>query len=124
MNISMLKSKIHRVVVTHAELDYEGSCAIDQDLMDAADILPFEQLHLYNVSNGERFTTYAIAAERGSGTIGVNGAAAHKAQAGELLIICTYAQCRREQAQRYQPKLVYVDANNAIRKTSEGVLAS
>jgi len=124
MNISMLKSKIHRVVVTHAELDYEGSCAIDQGLMDAADIIPFEQLHIYNVSNGERFTTYAIAAERGSGTIGVNGAAAHKAQAGDLLIICTYAQYQREQAQHYQPKLVYVDANNVMRQMSAGVLAA
>lgn len=124
MNISMLKSKIHRVVVTHAELDYEGSCAIDQDLMDAAGILPFEQLHIYNVHNGERFTTYAIAAERGSGTIGVNGAAAHKASAGELLIICTYAACTQDEALSYRPKLVYVDAHNAIRKQSVGVLAA
>ncbi|MDX8406035.1 MAG: aspartate 1-decarboxylase, partial [Mariprofundus sp.] len=76
MKLTMLKSKIHRVTVTHAELDYEGSCAIDQNLLDQANILPFEQLHIYNVANGERFTTYAITAERGSGTIGVNGAAA------------------------------------------------
>ena len=92
MKLTMLKSKIHRVTVTHAELDYEGSCAIDLNLMDQANILPFEQLHIYNVNNGERFTTYAITAPRGSGTIGVNGAAAHKASPGDLLIICTYAE--------------------------------
>jgi len=123
MNITLLKSKIHRVSVTHAELDYEGSCAIDQDLLDAANILPFEQLHIYNVNNGERFTTYAIAAPRGSKTIGVNGAAAHKAQAGHVLIICTYAQYAWDEAQKAAPKLVYVDAENTITHTSVGSLA-
>jgi len=123
MNITLLKSKIHRVSVTHAELDYEGSCAIDQDLLDAANILPFEQLHIYNVNNGERFTTYAIAAPRGSKTIGVNGAAAHKAQAGHVLIICTYAQYTCNEAITCAPKLVYVDAENTITHTSVGSLA-
>ena len=118
MKLTMLKSKLHRVTVTHAELDYEGSCAIDQDLMDAAHILPFEQLHIYNVSNGERFTTYAIVAPRGSSTIGVNGAAAHKAQAGDLLIICTYAELERDEAATFAPALVYVDANNVITHSS------
>jgi len=123
MNITLLKSKIHRVTVTHAELDYEGSCAIDQDLLDAANILPFEQLHIYNVNNGERFTTYAIAAPRGSKTIGVNGAAAHKAQTGDVLILCTYAQYAWEKATKCAPKLVYVDAENTITDTRVGSLA-
>jgi len=91
MQRTMLKSKLHRVTVTQAELHYEGSCAIDEHLMDAADIREYQQIDLYNVTNGERFTTYAIRAERNSGTISVNGAAARKASAGDLLIICTYA---------------------------------
>jgi len=124
MKLTMLKSKLHRATVTHAELHYEGSCAIDQDLMDAANILPFEQLHIYNVANGERFTTYAITAPRGSGTIGVNGAAAHKASPGDLLIICTYAELEQAEAARFQPKLVYVDADNRITHTSHGHLAA
>jgi len=124
MKLTMLKSKIHRVNVTHAELDYEGSCAIDQNLMDKANILPFEQLHIYNVNNGERFTTYAITAERGSGTIGVNGAAAHKASPGDLLIICTYAELEAAEAEHFNPALVYVDSDNAITHTSHGHLAA
>jgi aspartate 1-decarboxylase len=124
MTLTMLKSKIHRVTVTHAELDYEGSCAIDQQLMEQANILPFEQLHIYNVANGERFTTYAITAPRGSGTIGVNGAAAHKAAPGDLLIICTYATMDAHEAAHFNPVLVYVDADNAITHTSHGHLAA
>jgi aspartate 1-decarboxylase len=124
MNITMLKSKIHRATVTHAELHYEGSCAIDVDLLEAAGILPFEQLHIYNVTNGERFTTYAIEAPRGSGTIGVNGAAAHKASAGDLLIICTYAVMDAAEAKSFKPQLVYVDATNAIVRKSRGKLAA
>jgi aspartate 1-decarboxylase len=124
MKLTMLKSKLHRVTVTHAELDYEGSCAIDQDLMAAAGILPFEQLHIYNIANGERFTTYAITAPRGSGTIGVNGAAAHKARPGDLLIICTYAELEASEAERFRPTLVYVDADNRITHTSHGRLAA
>jgi len=124
MNITMLKSKIHRVTVTHAELHYEGSCAIDTELLEAANILPFEQLHIYNVNNGERFTTYAIEAPRGSGTIGVNGAAAHKASAGDLLIICTYAEMDAGKAAHFKPELVYVDAGNVIVRRSQGKLAA
>ena len=124
MKLTMLKSKLHRVTVTHAELDYEGSCAIDQELMDAAGILPFEQLHIYNIANGERFTTYAITALRGCGTIGVNGAAAHKASPGDLLIVCTYAELEHGEAERFQPTLVYVDADNRITHTSHGRLAA
>ncbi|MDX8395507.1 MAG: aspartate 1-decarboxylase [Mariprofundaceae bacterium] len=124
MKLTMLKSKLHRATVTHAELDYEGSCAIDQNLLDKANILPFEQLHIYNVNNGERFTTYAITAPRGSGTIGVNGAAAHKASPDDLLIICTYAELEAHEAKLFQPALVYLDENNAITHTSQGKLAA
>jgi aspartate 1-decarboxylase len=124
MKLTMLKSKLHRTTVTHAELDYEGSCAIDQDLMDAANILPFEQLHIYNIANGERFTTYAITAPRASGTIGVNGAAAHKASPGDLLIICTYAELAAKEAEHFKPALVYVDKENRITHTSHGHLAA
>jgi len=124
MKLTMLKSKIHRVTVTHAELDYEGSCAIDQHLMEQANILPFEQLHIYNVSNGERFTTYAITAPRGSATIGVNGAAAHKAAAGDLLIICTYAEMNAAEAEHFNPALVYVDSDNTVSHTSHGHLSA
>jgi aspartate 1-decarboxylase len=124
MKLTMLKSKLHRAKVTHAELDYEGSCAIDQDLMDAANILPFEQLHIYNVNNGNRFTTYAITALRASGTIGVNGAAAHKASPGDLLIICTYAELEAKEAKHFKPALVYIGKENRISHTSHGHLAA
>jgi aspartate 1-decarboxylase len=124
MKLTMLKSKLHRATVTHAELEYEGSCAIDQDLLDAANIIPFEQLHIYNVTNGERFTTYAITAPRGSGTIGVNGAAAHKANPDDLLIICTYAELDAKEAEQFNPALVYLNENNVITHTSHGRLAA
>ena len=124
MKLTMLKSKIHRVTVTHAELDYEGSCAIDQNLLDKAGILPFEQLHIYNVNNGERFTTYAITAPRDSGTIGVNGAAAHKASPDDLLIICTYAELEAGEAEHFNPMLVYVDESNRITHSNHGHLAA
>ncbi len=123
MRLTMLKSKLHRAAVTHAELDYEGSCAIDQNLMDAANILPFEQLHIYNVANGERFTTYAIVAPAGSNTIGINGAAAHKANVGDTLIICTYAELEVDEASTFQPDLVYLDKSNHITHQTKGKLA-
>jgi len=123
MQLTMLKSKLHRAIVTHAELNYEGSCAIDLTLMKAANILPFEQLHIYNVSNGERFTTYAIVAPAGSGTIGVNGAAAHKAKADDILIICTYASLTSDQALSFQPDLVYLKQGNQISHQTKGELA-
>lgn len=108
--------------MTHAELNYEGSLSIDTILMQAASILPFEQLHVYNVSNGERFTTYAIEDEAGSGTIGVNGAAAHKASPADLLIICTYALMPARDAKSFQPRLVYLSPKNSITKQSKGEL--
>ena len=110
----MLKSKLHRVRVTHSELHYEGSCAIDQNLLDAADIHEYQQIDLYNVTNGERFTTYAIRAQRGSGVISVNGAAAHKANPGDILIIATYAMYNELELQIFSPQLVYVDESNRV----------
>jgi len=110
----MLKAKLHRVRVTHSELHYEGSCAIDDDLLDAADIREYQQIDIYNVTNGERFTTYAIRAQRGSGVISVNGAAAHKANPGDIIIIASYAMYSDLELQRFHPQLVYVDENNRI----------
>jgi aspartate 1-decarboxylase len=116
MQRTMLKSKIHRATVTHAELEYEGSCAIDEDLLDAADIREYQQIDIYNVTNGERFATYAIRAERGSGVVSVNGAAARKAQVGDILIIASYAAYNELEVQRHQPDLVYVDGRNRIKR--------
>ena len=110
----MLKAKLHRVRVTHSELHYEGSCAIDDNLLDAADIREYQQVDIYNVTNGERFTTYAIRAQRGSGVISVNGAAAHKANPGDILIIATYAMYTEMELQKFHPQLVYVDERNRI----------
>lgn len=114
MQRTMLKAKLHRVTTTHAELNYEGSCAIDENLLDAADIREYEQIDIYNIANGERFTTYAIRAQRGSGTISLNGAAARKASPGDLLIIASYASYSELELQKYHPKLIYVDAKNHI----------
>ena len=123
MTRTMLKSKLHRVHVTHSELHYEGSCAIDENLLDAADIREYEQIQIYNVSNGERFTTYAIRAQRGSGVISVNGAAAHKADPGDIIIIATYANYSELELARYAPNLVYVDADNRIREMRKSIPA-
>lgn len=114
MQRTMLQSKLHRVRVTHSELHYEGSCAIDEDFMDAADIREYQQIDIYNIANGERFTTYAIRAQRGSGIISVNGAAAHKANPGDLIIIASYASYTELELQKYQPRLVYFDGDNHI----------
>ena len=114
MQRTMLKSKLHRVHVTHSELQYEGSCAIDETLLDAADIREYQQIEIYNITNGERFTTYAIRAQRNSGIISVNGAAAHKASPGDLLIIATYATYTEIELEKFKPQLVYVDADNRI----------
>lgn len=114
MQRTMLKSKLHRVHVTHSELGYEGSCAIDENLLDAADIREYQQIEIYNVNNGERFSTYAIRAQRGSGVISVNGAAARKAMPGDILIIATYAVYNEIELEKHSPDLVYVDAQNRI----------
>ena len=116
MQRTMLKSKIHRGTVTHSELNYEGSCAIDDDLLEAADIHEYEQIQIYNVTNGERFTTYAIRAERGTGIISVNGAAARLAAAGDILIIASYSIYDEVELQSFKPDLVYVDGQNKIKR--------
>ncbi len=123
MQRTMLKSKLHRATVTHSELHYEGSCAIDETLLDAANIHEYEQIQIYNVTNGERFTTYAIRAARDSGIISVNGAAAHKADPGDLVIIATFAVYNELELTRYAPELVYVDANNRIMDTRQAIPA-
>lgn len=114
MQRTMLKSKLHRVSVTHSELHYEGSCAIDEVLLEAANIREYEQINIYNVTNGERFTTYAIRAERNSGIISVNGAAAHKADPQDIIIIASYAVYNEIELEKYSPQLVYVDSYNRI----------
>lgn len=114
---TMLKAKLHRVTVTHAELEYEGSCAIDGKLLDTAGIREYEQIEIYNITNGERFTTYAIRAEDNSGIISVNGAAAHKANPDDMIIICAYVGLNQQELLSYKPKLVYVDSDNNITHT-------
>lgn len=110
----MLRAKIHRATVTQCDLNYEGSCGIDEDLLDAADIREFEKIDLYNINNGERFSTYAIKGQRGSGEISLNGAAARLAHLGDLLIICTYAPMSENEIATYKQKIVFVDAKNRI----------
>ena len=111
---TLLKSKIHRARVTHCELHYEGSCAIDENLLDAANIREYEQIDLWNVNNGERFTTYAIRGERGSGIVSVNGSAARRAAPGDILIIASFAVFSEAELAAHAPALVYVDAQNKI----------
>ena len=111
---NMLKSKIHRATVTDANINYEGSITVDTKLMQAADILPYEQVHVLNISNGARFTTYAIEGEAGSGEICLNGAAARLAVKGDLVIILTYTSVHEEETKDYRPKIVLVDKNNAV----------
>ncbi len=117
----MMKSKLHRVRVTHAELDYEGSVAVDGKLLDAADIREYERVEIYNLRNGERFSTYAIRAEAGSGIISINGAAAHKAEPGDIVIICAYAEYEERELLTFKPRLVYVDAHNRITHTRNAI---
>ena len=114
MQLTLLKTKLHRACVTHSELEYEGSCAIDSHLLEAASIHEYEQIQIYNVTNGERFTTYAIRAEGGSQIISVNGAAAHKAAPGDRIIICAYATLDEKELTNFKPTLVYLDEKNAI----------
>jgi aspartate 1-decarboxylase len=114
MRRTLLKSKIHRATVTGADLDYEGSVSIDPALLEAADLLPYERVEIYNVTNGERFATYAIVGERGSGDVVINGAAAHKATTGDVVILCSYAEYEEQEARRHTPIVVRVDAANHI----------
>jgi aspartate 1-decarboxylase len=121
MQLTLLKCKLHRACVTHAELDYEGSCAIDTELLERAGILPYEQIQIYNLANGERFTTYAIEAEAGSRVISVNGAAAHKAAPGDRIIICAYAGLSDAEVAEFKPTLVYLDQHNRVLRTGDGI---
>jgi aspartate 1-decarboxylase len=116
MNRVMLRAKLHRATVTEADLHYEGSCGIDAALLEAADMREFERIELYNINNGERFSTYAIKAAPGSGVISLNGAAARKAQVGDLLIICTYGPMSDAEALQHKPKIVLLDEHNAVKE--------
>ncbi|HEB59900.1 MAG TPA: aspartate 1-decarboxylase [Gammaproteobacteria bacterium] len=117
MQLTLLKAKLHRAHVTHSELEYEGSCAIDGKLLEAAGIHEYEQIEIYNITNGERFTTYAIRAEDGSGVVSVNGAAAHKADPGDIIIICAYARLNQQEVASFKPTLVYLNEDNRITHT-------
>jgi aspartate 1-decarboxylase len=114
MTRNMLKSKIHRATVTMADLDYVGSIEIDLDLMEAADIIENEQVHVWNITTGERFVTYTVPGPRGSGVICINGAAAHRAGKGDLVIIASFVQLEEEAAREWKPRLVFVDGNNRV----------
>lgn len=113
---TLLQAKLHRVKVTEADLDYEGSCGIDENLLDASGLREFQYIELYNINNGERFSTYIIKAPRGSGTISLNGAAARKAMVGDLLIICAYSGYAEAELESYRPVVVLVDAHNQPRQ--------
>jgi aspartate 1-decarboxylase len=115
MNVKILKSKIHRATVTVADLNYIGSIGIDEDLMDAANIFNWEKVHVFNISNGERFETYAIKEKRGSGTVGIYGAAARKVALGDLVIIVAYASMSPEEARNFNPSIAIPDANNHLK---------
>lgn len=121
MRCTMLKGKLHKARVTHSELEYEGSCAIDTELLKAVGIREYEMLHIYNIANGERFTTYAIAAEPGSGVISINGAAARKASPGDKIIICAYLAMTEEEADKHQPNMIYLNERNEIVRTSNNI---
>jgi len=121
MQRTVLMAKLHKAHVTHSELEYEGSCAIDGHLLDTAGIREYEQIHMYNLDNGERFTTYAIRAQDHSGIISVNGAAAHKAEPGHRVIICAYAVLNENELASFKPTLVYVDADNKVINTRNAI---
>jgi aspartate 1-decarboxylase len=123
MNRIMFKSKIHRACITQAELHYEGSLTIDLDLMEAADLLPYEKVSVVNINNGERFETYVIEGKRGSKTMCLNGAAARKAVVGDRIIVISYATMTDDQARRYEPTIVLVDETNTIKQLSHEVIA-
>lgn len=119
MEITVLKSKIHRITVTHANKEYEGSCAIDADILQSANIQEYEQIHIYNVTNGERFITYAMQAEAGSKIVSVNGAAAWKASPDDIIIICTYASIHFGDA--HKPRMVYCTINNTVTHIAQDI---
>jgi len=116
MYLTVLKAKLHKARITHSELHYEGSCAIDGTILDKAGIHEYEQIQIYNINNGERFTTYAIRAENGSRIISANGAAAHKAAPGDRVIICSYCSLDAEEISLFKPTLLYLDEHNNIKE--------
>lgn len=115
----MFKSKIHRATVTHADVDYEGSVSIDRHLMEAANILPHEEVHVWDVTNGARLVTYALEAEPHSGVVCLNGAAAHLINPGDLVILATFAEMEEQEAQGFEPEVVFVDEDNSIKKKAQ-----
>lgn len=121
MQRTLLRAKLHRVRVTHADLDYEGSVAVDGRLLDAADIREYERVEIYNVTNGERFNTYAIRGPEGSGMISIRGAAAHKAGPGDIVIIASYAVVDEKELAAFKPRLVYVDEHNRITRLGNSI---
>jgi len=121
MQVTMLKGKLHMASVTQAELWYDGSCAIDADLVKLAGLREFEQIDIYNVDNGERFSTYVILAEAGTGTISMNGAAARRVQIGDRVIIAAYASMSEQEADNFKPKLVYLAEKNKVERTSNTI---
>lgn len=121
MELTMLKAKLHRARVTHAVPDYEGSCAISGDLLDMAGIREYEQVQVYNVTNGQRFTTYAIRGEDGRGIISVNGAAAHLANVDDTIIICAYANLDEQELEAFKPRMLYMNADNSVSHTSNAI---
>ncbi len=118
---TLLKSKIHRALVTDANVDYEGSITIDRHLMDLANLQPYEQVHIYNISNGNRFLTYVIEGEKQSGDICINGAAAHLTSSGDLVIIANYATYSENEARLHKPRLIYVDENNVVTNIADHI---
>lgn len=123
MKLTFLRARLHQATVTHVEPDYDGSCAIDSELLDAVGIGEYEQIDLYNITNGERLTTYAIAARAGSRIISVNGAAAHKASPGDRIIIAAYAQLEPEEAADFKPVLAYLGDGNRIERIAHEIPA-
>lgn len=121
MRRTMLKSKIHRATITGSDLNYVGSITVDADLLDAADILPHEQVHVVDVNNGARFETYTIAGERGTGVMQVNGAAARLVHSGDTIIVISYADYSREDLETYEPTVVHVDRSNSIIRIDDAV---
>lgn len=121
MKLTVLKSKLHQARVTQVELEYDGSCAIDGQLLKLADICEYEQIQIYNINNGERFTTYAIRAQDYSGTISINGAAARRAAVGDSIIICSYASMDAQEAKNHKPKLVYLGGDNSVERTAHSI---
>ena len=121
MLLNLLKGKLHMAAVTQAELWYDGSCAIDARLVKLAGLREFEKIEIYNVSNGERFSTYVILAEEDSATVSMNGAAARKVQVGDRIIIAAYGQFSESEAEAFEPKLVYLNADNSLDRTSNSI---